>query len=211
MLMKKTSNITHLQMDSKILLHTRLAQSMFNYSWQHGKMGLLQFAKSTSNLWKAAHQDDPYADWILLKTYQALIDVREQLQELEKQFSEQLSTIRGIETTPALNAMPMSYPLQFSNYLGYMGATLLADADYVLRQILTLKRLGKKQDDINSINQVVKYLQDVFSIPRQWRHTGVTRIDIKENTQKAQEAIILLGEIPDSIMQQKIDFNFLSK
>lgn len=211
MITNNTSNVTHLQMDSKILLHTRLAQSMFNYSWQHGKMGLLQFAKLTSNLWKATHQDDPYADWVLLKTYQALINVREQLQELEKQFSEQLSTIRGIETTPALNITPISYPLKFSNYFGYMGATLLADADYVLRQILTLKRLGKKQDDINLINQVVKYLQDVFAIPRQWHQTGVTRVDIKENTQKAQEVIALLGEVPDSIVQQKIDFNFLSK
>jgi hypothetical protein len=38
-----------------------------------------------------------------------------------------------------------------------MGATFLADADYVLRQILTLKRLGISiPDDVASINQVVK-------------------------------------------------------
>lgn len=212
MLTKQPDKLSFLSMDAKILLHTRLAQSMFNYSWQHGKMGLLQFAKLTSTLWKAANQDDPYADWILLKTYQAIIEAQDKIKSLEIELHQQLAQIRGIETTPALNASPMSYPLQFSTIFGFMGATLLADTDYVIRQILTLKRLGiLVQDDIGSINQVIKYLQDVFAVPRQWRHTGITRKDLLEKNQKAQDAIALLGDLPGSILRQKINFHSLPK
>jgi integrating conjugative element protein (TIGR03761 family) len=212
MLTKRVSHSDVLQMDAKILLHTRLAQSMFNYSWQHGKMGLLQFAKLTSTLWKAAHSDDPYADWILVKTYKALFHAQEKMKLLEEQLAVQLGQLRGITTMPILNASPIPYPLQFSTIFGFMGAALLADADYVLRQILTLKRLGiPVNEDMASINQVVKHLQDVFSIPRQWRHTGVTRKDMLEHNQKAQEAIVLFGEIPSSILNQITDFNSLQK
>jgi len=212
MLTKKIYNPDLLQMDAKILLYTRLAQSMFNYSWQHGKMGLLQFSKLTSTVWKAANLDDPYADWILVKTYKALDKGREKLQVLEKQLELELGQIRGIATMPILNANPNAYPLQFSTVFGYMGAAFLADADYVLRQILTLKRLGIPiQNDVCSINHVVKCLQDVFAIPRQWRHTGITRKDMLEQNEKAHETIALFGQIPDEILNKKTDFHSLQK
>lgn len=200
-------SVTFLQINSKIILHTRAAQSMFNYTWRFGKMGLLQFAKLTSTIWKAANQDDPYADWILYKTYQALLDATEKIKALEVQFSQQLSEIRGIETTPVLNASPVTYPLQFGTFFGFKGAALLADADYVLRQILTLKRLGRHpQDDAASIHHVIKYLQDVFAVPRQWHHTGLKRSHFKDNSQNVQNAIAIMGKVPDFILQKKIDF-----
>jgi len=206
-MLKKTNSV--LKMDSKILLHTRLAQSLFDYSWQHGKMGLLQFAKLTSTLWKAMNEDDPYADWFLVQTYQALNDARDKMKLLESQLEEHILKIRGIAVNPLLNTQPVEYPLQFATFFSYQGASLLADADYVIRQILTLKKLGKV-NSINLINDVVKCLQDVFAIPRQWRHTGVTRQDFKEDNQKAADAQQLLGELPDNILKEKTDFSLLN-
>ena len=197
-----------LMLDATIQLHTRLAQSLFNYSWQHGKMGLIQFAKLTSTLLKAANQDDPYADWILIKTYQGLNDAHENIKNLEKKLTIQLEQIRGIAATPVLNAHPAIFPLKFSTNFAYMGAILLADADFVIRQMLTIKRLSVAEEDINP---VIKTLQDVFAIPRQWQQTGITRKDLMEKNQKAQDTITLLGELPDSILNQKTDFHSISQ
>src|SRR5579871_6905809 len=101
---QKPVDPSYLQFNVQMILHTRLAQTLFNYTWQHGKMGLLQFAKATSTLWKAAQADDPFADWVLLKTHQALLDAKQKIALNESQLAAKLQNLRGIETFPALNA-----------------------------------------------------------------------------------------------------------
>lgn len=204
--------VSPLNTDIQIVLHTRIVQSLFNGSWRHGKLGLIQFAKIVSSIWTAAKQDDPYAEWYLMKTYQALFSAREQVKKIEATLTEHFSTLRGIEVNAYMNTKPITHPLTFSTPFGFMGAYLIADVDFILRQYLTLERMGISLHNENiSIKQIVQLVQDAFSVPRHWRRTGVTRQDISENNQKASRANEKLGDIPESILHKQITFAFLPK
>ena len=60
-----------------------------------------------------------------------------------------------------------------------------------------------------TIPQVKGDIQTVFSKPRRWRHTGLTRKDVIENNQKAQRAKEIFGELPMAVLNREIDFGFL--
>ena len=195
----------------QITLYTRLAQSLFNCSWKHGKLGLVQFASIMTKISKAAREDDPYADWYLLKSYQALFDVREKIQSIELTLAQHLHNLRGVKVTLSSNSQCLHFPLQFSTPYGFMGAYLLADVDYVFRQIATLKRIGIFYPEDITIKKIVHYLQNAFAIPRYWRHTGITRQDVITNTERYQKAKALMGEVPEAVLKNEIEFSLLLK
>jgi integrating conjugative element protein (TIGR03761 family) len=201
-----------LSAEVKLTLQTKVAQSLFNGSWKHGRMGLLQFAKVMTALWNAASQDDPYAEWFLLKTYQNLISAREQLNAFEEILSPLLKNLRGIEVNQSITLNPIIYPLTFATPFGFMGAYLIADADHIIRLMLTVERLGiplnRKDMTIKSVTHII---QEVFSTPRGWKRTEVTRQDLKLNNDKACFARSELGEVPESILEKQIEFSFLPK
>jgi integrating conjugative element protein (TIGR03761 family) len=206
------TSLAKLNSEIKMTLHTRIAQSLFNGSWKHGRMGLLQFAKVMTALWNAYSEDDPYAELYILKTYQNLMEAREKIKSFESVLNPMLSNLRGIEVTECLSTNPTVHPLTFATPFGFMGAYLIADADYVIRLILTLERLGISiNNEEISIKGITKYIQDVFSTPRGWKRTQITRSDIKLNNEKAKLVKEQLGEVPLSILEKKIDFAFLPK
>lgn len=198
--------------EAKIVVHTEIVKSLFDGSWKRGRMGLLQFAKTISELWRAAKEDDPYAEWYLLKTYQALYDARSQLKAMEDAIAASLGNLRGIEIKPFESNAPETYPLTFSTPFAYMGAYLIADADFVLRQLLTLERVGVPlpSQDI-SFKNIVKHVQAAFAVPRDWEKTGIKRQDVKDSTEKAKSVEKKFGAVPVSVMEKKISFTFLPK
>ncbi len=200
-----------LDVNGQLFLHTRLAQSLFNGSWRHGKMGLLQFARIMALVFRAAREDDPYAEWYLLKTYQALFDVNQKLKSIELQLTEYFKNLRGVTVNLLSSDRPLSCPLHFSTPFGFMGAYLLADFDYVFRQTVTLKRIGLSLKEDITVKQLMSYLQNAFSMPRYWHQTGITRQDVIDNTEKYQKNKASMGEIPEVILKKEIEFSFMPK
>lgn len=210
--LKEKPEFSRLEIDGEITLHTRIAQSMFRYSWQHGKIGLLQFAKIMTTLWHAAKEGDPYAEWYLLRTYDALFNEREKIKQIEQKLTQSLADIRGIKISLPVSSHPVCYPLRFATPFGFMGAYFLADVDYVFRQILTMERIGiPVQGTESSIPGITSTIQGVFAVPRQWQRTGVTRQGIHENNEQYQQAKALLGEIPNAVLKKEIDFSFFPR
>ena len=97
-------------------------------------------------------------------------------------------------------------------FLKVNSSFLLTDFDFVLRQVLLLEKMGimTSQED-TSIKSLIQIIQEVFSLPRQWKHTGVTRLDIMEKNQKSEDVKVLLGELPESVLSKKIEFAFLPR
>lgn len=200
----------NLHTNVSICLQTRLGQSLFIGTWKTGKMGLLPFATATAALWKAVKIDDPYAEWYLLKTYQALDEAKNQIKSIEINATEKLNSVRGVEIKESINTNPVYKPLVFSTPFGYMGAYLIADIDFVFKQLLTMKKIGiVNPEHHESLNKLIEVVQDAFLIPKRWHFTGVTREDVMINSQKAQEAKSLMGELPESVLNKKIQFEFL--
>jgi len=197
--------------DFQLVLHTQIAQRLYDGDWKYGRMGLLQFASAITILWKSSKQDDPYAEWYLLKIYDALQEAKNKLKHLELKLTEQLSQLRGFEIGLMSHPAPLKQPLRFASPFAFMAATLIEQVDYINRQLFTLQRLGLMPDEKLLPKDLVREIQMIFQLPRQWKYTGVTRSDIVQNNQKAQKAKKLLGELPSAILNKEIQFAFLPK
>jgi len=209
--MNESINHDYLIGEQTLLLHTKIAQSLFSGEWKHGRLGLLQYAKLIKNLWYAVKMDDPYAEWFLLKSYDQIENAKEQLQNYEDVFQAQLDNLRGFQVELFRNPHPVLESLQFATPFAYMGAKLVEQFDYVNRQLFTMRRIGViPKGNLRHI-KLIQQVQKTFRIPLNWHSTGVTRKDIVENNDKAEKARKLMGEMPRRILHKDIEFNFLPK
>lgn len=192
-----------------IVLQTALAQRLIHGTWQYHRMGLKQFDQAMRQLWLGAKGNDPYADWFLLKTYDAYRRAQKTFQNMEQQCKTILQNLRGFEVTVCSNDQPQKYTLSFKTPFGNMGATLLSDLDYLLCSMVTVKRLGlAHQLQALSVQHLVDTLQTVFETPRAWRHSNLTRDDLLAGTEKALAAKARWGELPPAIFKRSIKFAY---
>ena len=90
-----------------------------------------------------------------------------------------------------------------------MGAILLRDVDYLLRQLLTLRKFGIPEPKGYGHKHILSTLARTYALPRTWRMTGVTRTDILQQTEVAIKAKNLMGEIPLAVLEKQLSFPFM--
>ena len=200
---------TYLTAQFKLILHTKLAYTLLVGNWEYGKLGLIQFANHITDMWNAYKQDDPYAEWYLLKIFNSIHEAKEKLKKHEDNLTQQFNHLRGLEIELYSNPKPFKQPLYFVTPFGFMMAMLLEQVDYVNRQLFTLHRLGLTPEELLLPTDLMRVVQGIFKLARDWRHTGITRKDILENNQQAQKVKRSLGDIPAAVLNKEIQFQFL--
>lgn len=205
------SSTSRLEGSIHLILHTKIALSLFNGSWRYHNMGLLQFAKMTHDLYAATKQDDPYAEWYLMKCYENIHDLHDKIKSIKAHCKSKLEELHGFEIQIFTNPSPVRLPLQFSNPFSYMGAYLMTDLDYALRQAYTLKQIGIILEPELTPAKLMPSVRRIFSQARQWQYTGVKRKDVKENNQVWRRAKELMGDVPLPVVIKEIQFDFLPK
>lgn len=198
----------YLDGDIDLTLHTKLAQSLLEGNWSHGNLGLWQFALKVRELWKGHRADDPYADWYFMKLDEKIHTIREDIQALEHYCQQRLAQLRGFKIKVFENPQPIQLALKFAIPFSYMGASLLADLDYVTRQAYTLRHVGQLLEPKQLPMRIKMRLRQLFSVPLGWK-IQVTRQDIRENNALAQEAKQKMGEIPTAILNRELKFVYL--
>jgi hypothetical protein len=197
-----------------IMLHTDLAQSLWNSYWKKGRLGLIQITERVSQLSRAQKADDPYAEMILLKMYKSMMDAGKAIKEMENIAQSYFDNLRGMEPVLWKAEKPKYFPLHFSNRFLRMAAPLLiGNADFVLRQIFTLDDFGVlfNQDNL-TIKRIMKTVQEVFAVPMKWNpKINVTREDIRLNNERAKLARDSFGDLPDKILNQEITHPFMPR
>ena len=195
----------------EMVLHTQAAQRLFNGDWRFGKMGLVQFAHLMNVLFKAYREDDPYAEWYLKKTYDAMEAVKEKLEKIEKAIDAQITSIRGFKISLMENLKPENHLLHFNTPFAFMGSFLLEKMDYLSRQVLTLRKIGLLVSEEYTLPRLIQEVEKVFIVARAWKHTGVTRQAIQENNKIAEKAKAIMGDVPESILKHTENLIFLPK
>lgn len=191
-----------------LCLHTPQAISLYSGNWHYQQMGLLQFASLMGQLCRAAKKDDPYADYYLLQTQQKARELQHEIRACETYHSQQLTQQRGFQVEVFANPQPQKFPIHFANPLVYLGACLLVDLDYVVRQAYTLKQLGVSVTAELRPERLVHVLHQFFSQARKWQYRNITRQDIVANNPKAQKAKELMGELPLPVLNKEQRFIF---
>ncbi len=165
-------------------------------------VGLVGFADRLRLIWQAARNDDPYADWWLIKIHEALDQAREFIRRSHIEFDEKLTQSPAIEVAVAESLRPYRIPLQFANPYAYQGAHLIGEYDTLVRTLLTGCHVGLL--DRSSSERIVQFggrrIRGVFNVPQGYRFLGIDRASVRGQDEKARQALALMGELPPALL-----------
>ncbi|MBK5942936.1 PFL_4669 family integrating conjugative element protein [Halorhodospira halophila] len=166
-------------------------------------IGLTRFATLMRGIWNAASRDDPWADWLLLQTHEAVQENRQGLEALREQMDQALQSMPAVEIELAESLRPIQVPLSFTSPYGYMGAYLIAEFDQYARAVLTARHVGllSRDDSERRLYEGGRLVRGVFHIPQGWRYRAVKRPDLEQPTPAAQQMIEEWGEPPRAIIE----------
>jgi integrating conjugative element protein (TIGR03761 family) len=165
-------------------------------------IGLVGFADRLKLIWQAARNDDPYADWWLIKIHEAIEQARELVKRSQSKIDEQLAKSPAVEVRVAASLRPYRIPLQFANPYAYQGAHLIGEYDTLVRTLLSGCHVGLL--DRASSEQAVQLggrrIRGVFVLPQGYRFLGIDRASVRRKDEKAQRAQALMGELPPEVL-----------
>lgn len=194
---------------AQLTLNTYDAQRLFLGRHESQGIGLIAFGHQMTIIWNAAAKDDPYADWILLRVYDAIKKCRNQLTALLKKYEKQLNdanTQANLTLTPFKSSKPLVQELWFKNPYGYLGASIIADYDKLIRIALTAYRIGvllnQSHDAIRE--EWTQKINKIFKMAFLWKSFNITRVDVKEKADNAKRAENKLGKLPEAILEKNL-------
>ncbi|WP_322739920.1 PFL_4669 family integrating conjugative element protein [Delftia tsuruhatensis] len=111
-------------------------------------IGGRRIAASLRNLWLLTANNNPYADWALVRYERGLQEVQEHLRGAIQQCEERMQQQRklGLNYTVAASSNPVNVNLGFKSPYGYDISTLIVQYDYFVRLQKTLNRKSLQSD-----------------------------------------------------------------
>lgn len=165
-------------------------------------MGLVGFADRLKTLWLAAKQDDPYADWWLVKVEQGIVDCRSRLDSVFESLTPLLQTQPGLQISLAQSNKPQRIALHFTNPYAFRAAQMLAEYDRLMCVFITLRHVGlsipiplSEQAEGSG-----RWIRQVFSLPQGYHCYEINREAVRQNSAQAQKAREAMGEVPEAIL-----------
>lgn len=154
-------------------LHTKEAYRMFmGRAREPGNpdsmpiVGGKRVAASLRNLWLLTANDNPYADWALLRHEMTIERIQKRLNLHMKEAAAQMEAYRkrGLKFSLLLSAHPQSLRLGFRSPYGYAVSTLIVDFDHYVRMQKTLarKNLRSDQESRQAIATISRAIRGVF-------------------------------------------------
>lgn len=187
-------------------IHTDQAQRLIRGRVRKGNKpaitGLLGFASQMNTLWQAAADDDPYADWWLVRVEEAIAAAQAFLATQRVQVNGVALDNFRFRVGISHSRRPQTLMLQFATPHAYRAAQLLGEYDALVCQCLTLKHVGACPSGQmgDRIALGAHRLRGVFSLPQGFRVFAINRADVHHNTKRAQQARAHLGELPLDIL-----------
>jgi integrating conjugative element protein (TIGR03761 family) len=153
-------------------------------------IGLQHFSGMMRAIWVAASQDDPYADWYLVRVLEGIEQARLELSRLHQEIQERLQRVHSIEIQVAQSSAPLRMPLRFGTPYGYLGAGLIADYDPWVCAILTAQPVGVLSRDRGEAlrRRGARLIRGVFTTPLGWKPLAIMWEEARTHNPRAQQA-----------------------
>lgn len=202
-------------------LHTKDAYRIFTGRGADaaGKLppipGGRRFAAVLKSIWHLSANDNPYADWILIRMYEGLIAIRVHLSRVITAREEAIELLKRKGLTLAVmgSRSPKTVELGFRSPYGYATAEVIVEFDYYVRMIKTLIHKDRMSDDEGraAIREVGRELRALFLEPIRWeRHLlreelrQLSRSDFLPGAdeiahQRVRAVVVLFGEVPRKV------------
>lgn len=199
-------------------LHTQDAYRMFTgrsadaASKAPAIPGGRRFAAVLKAIWYLSANDNPYADWILIRVYQSLAAIRSQMAQLIEAREAEFERLRrrGLALSVLASRSPVTVELGFRSPYGYATAEAILEFDYHVRMVKTLVLKDRMSDDAGraEIRAVGRRVRALFLEPIRWERNllreemlPLSRRDFLPGAdeaarQRVRAAVALFGELP---------------
>ena len=204
-----------------MVLHTREAWQMFagRAADAAGSApaipGGRRFASILRSIWSLSANDNPYADWILIRVYQRLTDIRAQMARTIEAREAEFERLRrkGLSLSVLASSNPVTVELGFRSPYGYATAEAIVEFDYHVRMVQTLMQKDRLSDEAGraAIREIGRGLRALFLEPIRWER-GLLREEMLPLTRRdflpgadelgrlrVQAAVALFGEVPMAV------------
>tara|TARA_Y100001933_G_scaffold73233_1_gene74688 strand:- start:4450 stop:5181 length:732 start_codon:yes stop_codon:yes gene_type:complete len=192
----------------RLTLQTRQAQRLLEgrprRPGQPAIRGLMGFADATRDIWRAAQEDDPYADWFLLRIEQRLQHSGRLLQALKSEVLD-FAKDSPLDWTAADSSEPARVQLRFATPYAYRGAHLLSDFDRAARLVLTSRHLGILDLEAADafLNRGGRIVRGAFDSVNGYRRFNIDRDAVMSGSPAARRAQVAMGELPAEVLAEE--------
>jgi integrating conjugative element protein (TIGR03761 family) len=212
--------------EDRMVLHTKESFRLFMGRRRDpdGKyqpiIGIKTCASAMRGFWAQSANDNPYADWALLRAVHGLRQFTRELKVLTDRTMGSLRELeaKGLSFSLLCSAEPQSVPLQFKSPYGYLVAEFVVDYDYFTRVAKTAVRKGRLTDaqerDLsrNLIRRIRGWMEELARFNRfLWRPELVrlSRADFlpgadPEALKRVEAVTAIFGPVPPDIFSGRI-------
>lgn len=155
-----------------MIIHTKEAYRMFMGRGRSPEnrvppiVGGRTTASALRNLWNLTANDNPYADWALLRHEQSIAEIQKRLSNEVKAGQAALEAQKemGLVYFVLKSEHPHAVPLGFRSPYGYTISRLIVEFDYFIRLQKTLARktLRSDMETRQTIAEITRYIRRVF-------------------------------------------------
>ncbi len=169
-------------------------------------LGLVHFASQLRLIWQAARDDDPWADWWLVRIHASIEASARYFQDRKTELEALLARDPEMDVTVAGSKRPSRISLQFANPYAYRGARLLARYDTLVCMVLTARRVGLLDSEASdqAIRNCGRKLRSTFTVVHDYRFTGASRELLVRGDARSDAARAAMGEVPDEIVNGEL-------
>jgi integrating conjugative element protein (TIGR03761 family) len=202
----KATSLGALPGETWLTVQTRAAQQLIRGRAARADkpaiIGLVGFADRLRLIWHVARDDDPFADWWLIRIHDGLKRVRDALQRDQAALDHYLTAVEGLDVAVAQAPKPYRVRLQFVNPYAYQDAQRLAEFDRLVRSALTARHVGRldETDARHRVGSCAQRLRGLFALPPGYRFDARTRALLKQFPERFDQAWSRMGKIPEAIL-----------
>lgn len=199
------AHVEELTTELQLVLRTKQAQLLVRGRSVQGKpliTGLLGFADRIRLIWQAAEEDDPYADWFLIKTHDSLSVAEDRIHSEISKLEERLRSTRTFFIAPTEVKEPFRMTLRFSTPYAYRLARALGEFDELSCYAFTAKKIGLINSDQchGTLRGTARRIRAVLNIPVSFRRLGLIRQNGITGTDSYKRAQDLMGSLPADVL-----------
>lgn len=174
-----------------------------------------RFAAVLKSIWHLSANDNPYADWVLIRMYDALVGIRANLARVIAAREEGMEVLKrkGLSISVMASRSPKTVELGFRSPYGYATAEAIVDYDYYVRMVKTLIHKDRMSDEEGriAIRGVGREIRALFLEAIRWERNllreelrQLSRSDFLPSAdatarQRVRAVVALFGELPRKV------------
>ena len=164
--------------------------------------GLFGFADRLRLIMHAAEQDDPYADWWLIKVDQSIDNTDVLIRQYEHSLSDIYGEMEALRIVPLESKDTFRIRLQFAVPAAYRGAALLSRFDRFTRDLFTARHVGLVNNARASefLHSLKRRIRSTFNLPNAYRRSGLTRASFLQDDAVSERMKAYMGPLPGDVL-----------